>query len=531
MAPKPVAYVPPEAWPATDESLHAAIELLRGPLTADALKTQCGTVILRDSVNRRLTRQGYRLTCAPAGEGAESWALTGPDGAVVTTARLSPAASLFDSDLPKGALRNLLEDLSRGRSLQPIAEIGMTETLIALRDHQGKIRCRLSLARAMGDDGRTAMDLTVLALKGYEGDADRVRERIERDLGWPGACVPALDRLLADALPLPGRIGTELRADDPAGPVMREILSAQLDVLEDRLPGVLADRHPDYLHQFRVAIRRTRSALSQLSAALALEGRAEAVDGFRWLGRVTGPVRDLDVQLMDLAARRAHSADAADLGALARHLLALKTAAHRDLVLELSGARFQTLAARWRDSLSPSSANWTATEPLRAPFADLVAARGATLLRKVLRDGRRIGPQSEADRLHDLRKRMKKLRYVTEFLAEVLPREKTKPAIKALKGLQEVLGRLQDREVQVAALHRYGRDLAGRKGTEAETLMAIGAWSEELDRDRRDARAEFAAAFETFADKETQALFHAIFGDRAAGRTGSSSHRRGQKDE
>ena len=127
---------------------------------------------------------------------------------------------------------------------------------------------------------------------------------------------------------------------------------------------------------------------------------------------------------------------------------------------------------------------------------------------------------------------MKKLRYVAEFLAEVLPREKTKPAIKALKGLQEVLGRVQDREVQVEALHGYGRDLAGRKGVSAETLMAIGAWSEELDRDRREARAEFADAFRTFSAPDTQALFATLFGGHTGPDAfgGGKSHKRARKE-
>lgn len=525
------AYTPPEDWPVTADSLLAAADRLRGSLVADAPTTRSRSLTLRDSADRRLTRRGYRLTSVPDEDDRETWTLAGPDGAVEATAQVTAPDRRFDSDLPKGALRSRLEDLGRGRALHPVAELHLTETALALRDEEGKIRCRVLLTRAGDGAGGETTDVAVLALKGYEADAERVCARIQDDLGWPQAPVPALARLLAAAFPAPVRAGTELRPDDPAGPVMRELLSAQLDILEDRLPGVLADRHPDYLHQFRVAIRRTRSALSQLPQAIALEGRTEATEGFRWLGQVTSPQRDLDVQLMDLAARRTHSPDADALAPLERHLQAMKTASHRDLALQLSGTRFQTLVARWRDSLSPSSANWTATEPLRAPFAEIVAARGRKILRRALRDGRRIGPHSEAERLHDLRKRMKKLRYVTEFVAEVLPREKTKPAIKALKGLQEVLGRVQDREVQVAALHRYGRELAGRKGVSAETLMAIGAWSEELDRDRRDARAEFAAAFKTFAAGETQALFHAIFDRHTARADGGRSKRRGTKEE
>ena len=530
MSPAVFAYAAPADWPATGDALHDAVDLIRSQLSPDAPRIVTQAVTVLDSTNRRLTRRGYLLTRA-AGPAAETWTLSGPEGETVAREQMPDAAARFDGELPNGALRALLEDLSRGRSLHTLAALQETETTVALRDGRGKVRCRLKVNRVTNPDGMTTADFSVLALKGYGDDADRIRTRFEDALGWPLADEPALARLLRLSIPVPGCVEGEIRGDDPAGPVMREILSAQLDVLEDRLPGVLEDRHPDYLHQFRVAIRRTRSALSQLPEAIALEGRTDAVESFRWLGQITGPQRDLDVLLLDLSDRMAASGDADTLAPLHRHLTRLKTAAHRDLVRLLSGPRFHTSVARWRDSLSPSSANWTTTEPLRAPFTEVVSARGAKLLRRVLRDGRGISPESPAERLHDLRKRMKKLRYVCEFLAEVLPREHTKPAIKALKGLQEVLGRVQDREVQVDALHRHGRDLAARKDIPADTLMAIGAWSEELDRDRRDARAEFAAAFGVFSTAETLALFHRLFDGHTAHPGEGRSHRKRPKED
>lgn len=518
----PTAFAPPTGWPRSARDLTAMVEAVRGSLSADAPVATARTATLRDTPNYRLAKGGYRLACLPSEGGREDWRLSDAEGREIAAASVPLPAPSFDDELPKGDLRTALEELSRGRFLQPLAELRVEETVTALRDGEGKIRCRLVLTAATGADGTRRTDLAVRELKGYEADARRVGTRIAHSLGWPVQEVPAIAQVQAALVTVPGRIAADIRPDDPAGPAMREILSAQLDVMEDRLTGVLADRHPDYLHQFRVAIRRTRSALSQLSGAIALEGRAEAVEGFRWLGQVTSPLRDLDVQLMDLAERRREiDGHGADLDVLERYLVSLKTAAHRDLALELSGTRFQDLVNHWRASLSPSSANWTATETLRAPFAEVVSARGEKLLRKVLKEGRRIGPDSEATMLHDLRKRMKKLRYVCEFLGEVLPRERIKPAIRALKGLQDVLGRVQDREVQVDALHRYGRALAGKKGTSAEALMAIGAWSEELDRDRRAARAEFADAFDTFAAPETRALFRDIFS--AGGHTGEDT--------
>ncbi|MEQ8394869.1 CHAD domain-containing protein [Thalassobaculum sp.] len=508
----PPTFVPQRGWSADHRALAAVVDAVKGSLNADPAQSQTVAVVLRDTPDRRLARQGYRLSCTPVDAGLETWSLFEPDGTLDAEAVVALPAPAFADEVQKGRLRSRLGDLAKGRTLLPVIEITVTETVVALRDGDGKIRCRLALTQVATAGAPAETDLTVHPLKGYGRDAGRVEARIADALGWSRSRAPALSRLETRAAGVSEAGGGALHADDPAGPAMREILSAQLDVMEDRLPGVLADRHPDYLHQFRVAIRRTRSALSQLPDAIALEGRPEAVEGFRWLGQITSPVRDLDVQLMDLAERRQRAGDDGPaMEALERHLRGLKTTAHRDLVLALSGSRFQRLAARWRDTLSPSSANWTATDTLRAPFAEIVSARAAKLLRKTLREGRRIGPDSPAETLHDLRKRMKKLRYVTEFLAEVLPPDRTKPAIKALKGLQDVLGRVQDREIQVEALHGYGRALAGRKGGSAETLMAIGAWSEELERDRRAARAEFAAAFDSFSAKETQALFHDIF--------------------
>jgi len=508
----PETFAPPEGLVGSRPDFAAVIDAVRGPLLADAASETGRSLTVRDTADRRLARVGQWLTCDTATGGREAWQLTTAAGAPVCAATVPSPAPEFADELPGGDLRDHLEDLSRGRSLRPLGEIRIVETVAPLRDDEGKIRCRLVLATITGPTGITRSELGVRALKGYEGDARRLRARIVETLGWPVQDVPATAQVLAAMTVVPPLAGSSIRADDPAGSAMREILSGLLDVLEDRLPGVIADRDPVYLHQFRVAIRRTRSALSQLSGAIALEGRVEAVDGFRWLGQVTSPCRDLDVQLLDLVERRRQAdVDGAALDVLERHLTGLKTATHQDLVLALSGARFRTLVNHWRASLDPSSANWTATEPLRAPFAAIVSARGARLLRKVLREGGRIGPDSEAERLHDLRKRMKKLRYVTEFLGEALPRERMRPAVKALKGLQDVLGRVQDREVQVDALRGYGHALAGRKGETIDALMAIGAWSEELDRDRRAARAAFADAFERFTAKETQAIFRGIF--------------------
>ena len=72
-----------------------------------------------------------------------------------------------------------------------------------------------------------------------------------------------------------------------------------------------------------------------------------------------------------------------------------------------------------------------------------------------------IDESSPAEDYHELRKKGKELRYLLElFGAPLYPAEVVKPMIKTLKGLQDVLGRHQDREVQVALLRSLGPEVA-----------------------------------------------------------------------
>ena len=72
--------------------------------------------------------------------------------------------------------------------------------------------------------------------------------------------------------------------------------------------------------------------------------------------------------------------------------------------------------------------------------------------------------------------------------------------VKTLKGLQDMLGRFQDREVQTAMLRSLRDELAAAPGGPA-ALMAMGCCRAAATQDQADARAEFAERFAAFASK------------------------------
>ena len=69
--------------------------------------------------------------------------------------------------------------------------------------------------------------------------------------------------------------------------------------------GIRADWDTEFLHDFRVAIRRTRSALSQIKGVLPVDAVEHFKDAFRELGRSTNRLRDLDVYLLEEETYRA----------------------------------------------------------------------------------------------------------------------------------------------------------------------------------------------------------------------------------
>ena len=121
--------------------------------------------------------------------------------------------------------------------------------------------------------------------------------------------------------------------------------------------------------------------------------------------------------------------------------------------------------------------------------------------------GRAIDDDSPAEDLHELRKVGKELRYLLEFFSSLYPADVVKPFIKTLKGLQDQLGRFQDREVQANAL----RELAPEVG-HPSTVMAMGVLVERFIKEEIAARAEFADRFSAFAAKEQRSTVKETFG-------------------
>ena len=291
---------------------------------------------------------------------------------------------------------------------------------------------------------------------------------------------------------------------DPAWPAdraLKSILRELLKTMDATVAGVRQDLDSEFLHDFRVAVRRTRAALGQLKGVLEPAAVKRFTREFRWLGEITGPTRDLDVYLLKIPAYREDlpSAHAEALGGLELHLRQRQRESQRRLAELLAGDRYTNLVREWRlylEGKPEEELPEVGSVPAVLEVADL---RIRKALDKVLRDGRKIDAATPTEALHRLRIDCKKLRYLLEFFRSLYPAKPIGRFIRSLKKLQDNLGDLNDYSVQQEQLGAFAEEMVEAGETTAETLLAMGRLQARLEEGEAEERRRFHPCFAEFA--------------------------------
>jgi CHAD domain-containing protein len=420
------------------------------------------------------------------------------------------------ADLPAGPVRDQLLKLATPRALLPMATAASTVRVARLLNADGKTVARLTVddSTVTRADQAIALPprLTITEVRGYPGQARRAARLLADS---PGVS-PAGTSTFATALHALGRhpgdysngVTAAITARMPASVAVATLLLGLLDTLEQNVDGVLRDIDTEFLHDLRVAARRTRSAIKLLGDVIP-ESRPYAAE-FKWLGDLTTPTRDLDVHLLgfDAMAAQLVAATPADLEPFRAFLARRRAREFRRLSAGLRSARFKTLTDHWRKTLLEARDH---PAKRKTPTADEVAvAKTARAFRKIAAQGGAITADSPPESLHDLRKRCKELRYVLEFFAPLHDPVTYKKVVGDLKQLQDCLGEFQDSEVQRHEIAELADAMLAERAAPAATLLAMGEIAANLAHSQAEARAEFADRFARFAGPAGQQRFRAL---------------------
>jgi CHAD domain-containing protein len=354
-----------------------------------------------------------------------------------------------------------------------------------------------------------ALRVGLIPVKGYRAAAIRVADVLERDLGL----VPAGPSLLEEALPelrasiddvRPAALPS-LDAGTTSAEAIRGIFAEQLGAMDANLEGVCRDYDPEFLHDFRIAVRKARSLLGQVKALVPAEELDDFREGFAWLSRYTGPVRDLDVYILGFGGLQATipRERQADLLPFRQVLLQERRERHYELVRVLRSPRYRTFVDRWRHFIEEIGGSG---EPgWQRPVSELAGARIRRLYQRALREGDRLDGLSEDGQYHELRKTCKKLRYMMEFFQASFDDTVVPRLVKSLRRLQNRLGQYQDCSTQITTFRSFAEQMQASGRHSAGTIMALGVLTDRLEEKKLDHRHAFRACYEPFANGGSRA--------------------------
>jgi CHAD domain-containing protein len=420
------------------------------------------------------------------------------------------------ADLPIGAVGAHLAELLDIRALLPMATVCSEVQGLSLRDAEDKTQLRLEVRSERRGRGAASIWLWLLPVRGYEAIAAAVLAGVQRIDGIRSGEDP-FALAMAEVGRTPGdyspKIHLELDPAERADAAGKRILLDLLDTLRRNEDGMRQDLDSEFLHDYRVTVRRTRSFLAQVKHVFPAQRVARFRREFAWLQEITGASRDMDVYLLTFAGFKADlpETEREALEPFRAFLVAHKAQSHRALVAAMDSARYGRVLRDWQAFLAaPVPAHTTLANAMR-PIVAVAGERIDRLHRRAVKEGRAIGPGSPPEVLHELRKTCKKLRYLMEFFRSLYPEAAIAELIKALKQLQDNLGAYQDLHVQELSLARFLETMRTEgelpPATEAAMQRLIGV----LHDRQAGVRDEFAARFADFDTGPVRKRFKALF--------------------
>ncbi len=415
----------------------------------------------------------------------------------------------FAWELPAGSLAETVGPLLELRALDAELQLRVDQRWWWLRNADDKIVVRLLEQRWEGGP-RT---LQLKPLRGYGEELEGARALL------PGRAWEKRHplQLALEACAPPPRAWTTkpafgFSARTPARTAAVEMVLRMLELSRETEAGLLADRDTEFLHDYRVLLRRARSVLSVMKGVFGPEDTEAIKDGLRSLAGRTGRLRDLDVHLLGRAAQEARAPQAlrSDLGPLFDDVQRERDAELAALSRVLRSRAYTREHDRLCERVLHAAPGPEAARSMRK-MADRRLERA---LIKVLGRGRAITPQTPDEDVHELRIDCKKLRYALEFFRDLYPADEVRRLVKSMKGLQDLLGAFNDASVQQEALLAW---LDAHPSVPVRSAAAIGALYQALHGEQLALRGRVERVFAEFDSSALPAIFKALTGRRLKG--------------
>ncbi|MCX7851642.1 MAG: CHAD domain-containing protein [Caldilineales bacterium] len=429
-----------------------------GTLVVGEFRTRHLTDTYYDTADRRLMTAGYALRHRREGthDLTQLKALGGSDGPIHRRAEFEFVTERPEQPTawPEGPHREIVLAAVGAELLQPVLVIAQTRHEAPLRDGADVV-ATLSLDEVrwqVGDRVEEGWEVEIeLAPDADEsllvrlspapiealGGRPESRSKYERGLELLRAASDQAMPAGQDQAAFTPH-GIRFALNEPATALLQRIITVQASRLHKQYDGVIKGEDPEAVHDARVAARRMRSALFFFAPWLPAKVERDLRRRLRKLGRILGPVRDLDVGLLYLHEHAAILAPEAE-APLRRHLETQRERARADMLAYYRGKGYRQL----RKTLD---AFIHTPLPTRERLGDVLPGLVETAIAEIGLYEDTLVPGCPDEHFHALRIACKRLRYLLEFT-----RYRSGPTgerlIALLTQMQDRLGDIHDAHV------------------------------------------------------------------------------------
>ncbi|MGB7511802.1 MAG: CHAD domain-containing protein [Pelodictyon phaeoclathratiforme] len=428
-------------------------------------------------------------------------------------------SSFFSDTLPSSHLKAKLTALTNIRAFIKLCSIDAISTSYRILDDNQKTIATLTsevLSLASKEKQEPfAHIFSLFPLKGFGDEMELLEKSLSsnhhevRELCFRELFVLNMHAAGRNIQDYSSKIQLDLDSDAPVHNSVRQLLQSTFSVMCANEEGIKRQIDSEFLHDYRVAIRRTRSILKQLKGVFDPEETTYYLNFFRELGKQTSALRDQDVYLL----RQATYFDylppflQPSLRPFFTDIALSRKKLHKTLCRYLASSEYRSFLGEW-DAFAHRQST---PDPERSPNASLSTGDVALhtikkAWKKVIRHGRQISRETTDAELHALRIDCKKLRYLLEFFSSIFPHKSVAPVIGQLKELQDNLGDFVDYAVQ---LHFLRERLSALSPGKEELLLAAstGALIATLFQKQEEVRSKFHKTFASFDHEKTSELF------------------------
>jgi len=427
----------------------------------------------------------------------------------------------FIWEFPKGDLKRYLEPVIKMRRLLKLVNLVSCTIPYHVLNQDQKTVARLlfeTIRTSSKKNPKTiGSQLWLKPVKGYPKFSKKIKSLLE-SIGLTSSrnedvFLHAINEAGRDPGSYSSKLRLKLTPDMRADEATIIIWQFLFQVIKINEAQIKHDIDTEILHDFRVAIRRTRSALVWNKSIFSERIIARFKKNFSFVGKITNDLRDLDVYLLDKPKYKAMlpAVLREDIDPLFDYLGKQRSVSFRKVIRSLNSNKYMKIMQEWEAFLNEPQHDLASGSNAEVPVLELARKRIYKQYRDVIKTGTRILENCDDEKLHKLRIQCKKLRYLVQFFSNLFPPKKISLLVGQLKMLQDMLGNHNDLSVQVNYLLEVAEKMPANLSQSNKTLIAIGSLIGKLETKRKSVKKSFTKTFTHFSSPPNQKLFRELF--------------------